>query len=124
MTLQARLTCSEGSALRFPGAIPMVSGDSAVVTIAVADTKEAPDAKSSITDAQNAPGLGVDGVKDGVVAVTAIGGSIKVREYLEVNPFLDYNENGYDDHIINDGESVSAETVGSNVKTLLVMGPG
>lgn len=121
MTLQARLTCSEGSALRFPGAIPMVSGDSAVVTIAVAATKEAPDAKSSVTDAQNAPGLGVDGVKDGVVAITAIGGTIKVREYLAVNPFLDEGTD-YIDHIVRDGESVSAETVGSNVKTLLVMG--
>lgn len=122
MTLQARLTCSEGSALRFPGAIPMVSGDSAVVTIAVADTKEAPDAKSSVTDAQNAPGLGVDGVKDGVVAVTAIGGTIKVREYMEVNPFAGENQD-YIDHIVRNGESVSAETVGSNAKTLVVMGP-
>lgn len=122
MTLQARLTCSEGSALRFPGAIPMVSGDSAVVTIAVAATKEAPDAKSSITDAQNAPGLGVDGVKDGVVAVTAIGGTIKVREYQEVNPFLDQSTD-YVDHILRDGESVTAVTVDANAKTLVVMGP-
>ena len=123
MTTQARLTCSEGSALRFPGAIPMVSGDSAVVTIAVAATKEAPDVESSIADAQNAPGLGVDGLKVGVVAVTAIGGTIKVREYIEVHPSAGENQD-YIDHIVRDGETVSAETVGSNVKTLLVMGPG
>jgi len=122
MTLQARLTCSEGSALRFPGAIPMADGDSTVVDVTGAATKEAPDLESVVTEAANAPSLGVDGVKEGIVSVTAIGGTIKVREYQEVNPFLDQRAD-YVDHTLRDGESVTAMTVDSNAKTLVVMGP-
>ena len=122
MPTQVRLTCVDGSALRFPGAIPMMEGDTATVAIATASDKSASSIENIVSGVVNVPALGVDGVKDGVVAATAIGGTIKVREYLAVNPFLNEGTD-YVDHILRDGESVTAEVIDANAKTLVVMGP-
>lgn len=118
------ISCIEGSALRYPGAIPMAAGDSATVSTLAPSTKEAPSAKARASSINDAPAVGADGSKEGLVSITAEGGPITVREYLPASPFTGSGDDGYEDHVLQDGETAEAMTIQENVKTLVVMDAG
>ena len=79
--------------------------------------------KANAASAWVAAGVGQYERESGVVAVTAVDGDVVVREYLNTSAFASPDAEAYEDHVLKQGESLSADAIGANAETLLVTGP-
>lgn len=118
----ALLICVSGSARRYPGGEVMVAGDTFEVNMDTVSTLPVDDLPAMISDIEEAPALGTNGREDGVIAIEAVGGPLKVRMYLDSNSFTDPDADQYQDCVITDGKTLTTGTIDSNAKTLVVMG--
>ncbi len=135
MKIEVELGCIEGSAelhyARDKSGGILIAGQSSKVPVLdtpalpAEPTKEAfaDWAKANIEHAWQSAGIGQNGRQSGVVYAKALQHSVTIRQYLEVNHFLDPDAEDYKDHRLNPGQRIDAETVSSNVVTLIVMAP-
>lgn len=120
----ALLTCLSGSAVVYPTEEHLTavsSVDMAVDAPEVSNGMFGNPMQAAILDAREAPAIGgVLGDYGSLVQIKAVGGTLRVREYLDVNPFMESET--YTDHYLADGQSVTASTHGANKITLVVLG--
>lgn len=135
MELRVKFTCLTGSAKftsnRDPANDGKVLYTGQSVTASVLSAPDVPTEKGAFQEwakdnwqhAWNSAGIGKDGWNNGRVQVTALDCDLVVRQYLEVNAFLEPDAADYEDYIVKQGSSVHADTIGGNVVTLIPMRP-
>lgn len=103
--------------------VPLAKGRS--ITLDVADAPELAEgstpqefAKAMVGHASAAPAVGGN---SGKVRATAVGGNLVIRQYVDVNAFLDSDKDDYRDHKVKAGSSIEADLTSSNKTTLIVM---
>lgn len=120
----ALLSCLSGSAIVYPTEEHLTGPSSVNMPVGAPEvSNDLPGSavQTAILDAREAPAIGgVLGDYGSLVQIKAVGGTLRVREYLDQNPFADGP--AYQDHDLADGQSVTAGTHGSNIATLMVLG--
>jgi hypothetical protein len=103
-------------------------GESDVFSVAdVTTTREEIDTadwvKKNLASAWNNVGVGKNGREFGQAAVTPTDCGMVIREYLQVDHFMNPDAEDHRDHKVMMGETIVADMISSNVVTLIPMAP-
>ena len=117
--IKVRIGCTAGSAkiysARLDGQV-IVGGQSQICPVSEADPS---DPRERIMQAWERCAVGADGRNYGSVFIEPLDTPMVVRTYREVNHFLEPDAEEYTDVVVGIGEQVNADTVQSNVVTLM-----
>ena len=136
MRVQVDVTCTEGTAevhrSRDRSGM-MLSPAIGTVRFTVMDAPKLPDnatpadiakwAGENWSHAWNAAGVGQDGRNSGRVKMTPVNCPLVIREYKEVNHFLEPDAEDHHDHPVMVDQSLEVDTIGSNAVTLMAVRP-
>ena len=79
--------------------------------------------KKNLASAWNNVGVGKNGREFGQAAVTPVDCGMVIREYLQVDHFMNPDAEDHRDHKVMMGETIVADMISSNVVTLIPMAP-
>lgn len=135
MEIRVKFTCVEGSVRVFksrddPAPAVLQAGEEIVAEVAevvgLPETASSAEVqrylKANAAHAWNMVGAGRDGRAEGVVTCESLDIPLVIREYREINHFLNPDAEDHRDYLVKPGKKVKAKTIGSNVITLMPTG--
>jgi len=130
--MKVEIKCLSGSVAVFSSrdatGVVLAEGQSDVFSVAdVTTTREEIDTadwvKKNLASAWNNVGVGKNGREFGQAAVTPVDCGMVIREYLQVDHFMNPDAEDHRDHKVMMGETIVADMISSNVVTLIPMAP-
>ena len=132
--MKVEIKCLSGSVAVFSSrdatGTLLAEGQSDVFSVAdIVMTNEKTDAayadwvKKNLASAWNNVGVGKNGREFGQAAVTPVDCGMVIREYLQVDHFMNPDAEDHRDHKVMMGETIVADMISSNVVTLIPMAP-
>lgn len=112
--MKYKLTCESGTAR----VVLTTAKGTEVLQAGSSVEKEVDDEKKGGT-LQGAFGIGSMPNQDAMVSITPLSGDMVVREYKDVNHFLDPEAEDYEDHVVEAGETLATPAIQSNAITLV-----